>query len=110
MKKYEAIFIYDIRKVDDEGEAASRELVARIESLGGKVTDAVSMGRIQFSYEIKKRKAGIYWDFFFELDEEKVIEIKDKFRLDERVLRNMIVIDDRPAEIRTLGHQAAVAE
>ena len=110
MKKYEAIFIYDIRMVDDEGEGANRELVALIESLGGKVTESVSMGRIQFSYEIKKRKAGIYWDVFFEIDESKIIAIKDKFRLDERVLRNMIVIDDRPAEIRLPGKQVPVAE
>ena len=98
MKKYEAVFILDIRKVDDEGDAFSKEFASLIESLGGKFEQAVPMGRKQFSYEIKKRKAGIYWDLFFELDPVKVIEVKDKYRLDERVLRNMIIINDRPAE------------
>ena len=96
MKKYESVFILDIRKVDDEGAAFSNELTALIESLGGKMTEVVSMGRKQFTYEINRRKAGIYLDFFFELDPLKVIEIKDKYKLDPRVLRNLIIIDERP--------------
>ena len=99
MKKYEAVFILDIRKVDDEGVAFSNELTALIESLGGKMTEAVSMGRKQFTYEINKRKGGIYWNFFFELAPSKVLAVKEKFMLDERILRNMIIVDERPAVI-----------
>ncbi len=110
MKKYEAVFILDIRKVEDEGEGFTREFNSLIEALGGKPVEAVPMGRTQFSYEIKKRKAGIYWNYIFELTEEKLIEVKDKFRLDERVLRNMVVIYDRPQEVRLPGrNQAPVA-
>ena len=57
------------------------------------------MGRKQFTYEINKRKAGLYFDFVFNIDEEKVIAIKDKFRLDARVLRNLILIYDRPENV-----------
>ena len=35
----------------------------------------------------------------FELDEAKVIELKQKYRLDERVLRNMVLVYDRPEKI-----------
>ena len=96
MKKYEAVFILDIRKVDDEGKAFSQDFGALIESLGGKMEAAVSLGRKQFTYDINKRKAGIYWDFLFELDSLKVIEIKNKYKLNETVLRNLILINDRP--------------
>ncbi len=98
MKKYEAVFILDIRKTDDEGEAFSKEFAALVESLGGKMEAVTPMGRKQFTYEINKRKAGIYFDFLFELASTKVIDIKDKYKLDERILRNMIVINDRPAD------------
>ena len=101
MKKYEAVFILDIRKVDDEGEAFSKDFAALIDALGGKLTAAASMGRKQFTYDINKRKAGIYWNFFFELAPSKVIELKDKFRLNEKVLRNLIIIDERPAALPT---------
>lgn len=101
LKKYESIFILDVRKVEDEGDAFAKEFAALIGELGGKMVAAVAMGRNQFAYEIKKRKVGFYWDFTFELEAEKIADIKEKYRLDERVLRNMIVVDERPAELRT---------
>lgn len=101
MKKYEAIFILDIRKVDDEGVAFTKEFTEFLGKIGGTLVSSTPMGRRQFSYEINKRKAGIYFDYFFELDTEKVIDIKEQYKLDERVLRNMIIIDDRPANAPT---------
>ena len=96
MKKYEAVFILDIRKADDEGVAFRNELIQLVESLGGKVEAAVAMGRKQFTYEINKRRAGLYFDFIFDLAADKVREIKEKYKLDQRVLRNMIIVCDRP--------------
>ena len=96
MKKYEAVFILDIRKADDEGASFCKELSELIESLGGKVEKAVPMGRKQFTYEIDKRRAGLYFDFVFELGADKVREIKEKYKLDARVLRNLILIYDCP--------------
>ena len=96
MKKYEAVFILDIRKADDEGVSFRNELTQLIESLGGKVEAAVAMGRKQFTYEINKRRAGLYFDFVFTLGADKVREIKEKYKLDARVLRNLILIYDRP--------------
>ncbi len=97
MKKYEAVFILDIRKTDDEGAAFTREFGELIGALGGTLESTTPMGRRQFTYEINKRKAGIYFDFVFELEPAKVIAIKEKYKLDERVLRNLILLYDRPA-------------
>lgn len=96
MKKYEAVYILDIRKVEDDGDAFSKEFAGVVEALGGKVELSTPMGRKQFTYDIKKRKAGIYWDYILTLGEDKLATLKDKYRLDERVLRNMILIYDRP--------------
>ena len=98
MKKYEAVFILDIRKTDDEGATFSKEFGELIESLGGKMESVTPMGRKQFTYEIDKRRAGLYFDFVFELAAAKVKEIKEKYKLDQRILRNMIIIYDRPAD------------
>ncbi len=107
MKKYEAVFILDIRKVDDDGDAFSKELAAQVEALGGKVELSTPMGRKQFTYDIKKRKAGIYWDYVLELEPAQVFALKDKYRLDERVLRCMVVTYDRPATGETSSKLAA---
>ena len=68
MKKYEAVFILDIRKADDDGASFSTEFAELIASFGGVMGETVPMGRKQFTYEIDRRKAGLYLDFFFELD------------------------------------------
>ncbi len=109
MKKYEAIFILDIRKVDDDGTGVSNEIAALIKKWGGEMIKSDSLGRRQFAYEIKKRKGGIYWNYVFTALPDKVKELKDTFRLDERVLRNMIINFDRPA-IEKSGVLAPVEE
>jgi small subunit ribosomal protein S6 len=96
LTKYESVFILDIRKVEDEGEAFSGELGKLIEEWGGKMEESASMGRKQFAREIGKRKAGIYWNYVFELDSGKVNDIREKFRLDDRVVRMLIINYDRP--------------
>jgi small subunit ribosomal protein S6 len=96
LKKYEAVFILEIRKVEDEGKNFSEEFARLIESFGGKMIKSESLGRKQFAHEIKKRKAGAYWNYIFELPAEKAPEVKNKFRLDERVLRTLIINYDRP--------------
>jgi small subunit ribosomal protein S6 len=109
LKKYEAIFIMDIRKVDDEGAAVSSEITALIEKWGGEMIKSESLGRRQFAYEIKKRKGGIYWNYVFTALPDKIEELKEHFRLDERILRNMIINFDRPA-VEKSGVQVAVEE
>ena len=99
MKKYEAVFILDIRKSEDEGAAFTREFEELIVSLGGKLESTTPMGRRQFTYEIDKRRAGLYFDFVFELAPAAVKEIKERYKLDQRILRNMILIcADFPAD------------
>ena len=99
MKKYEAVFILDIRKSEDEGAAFCKEFAELIASLGGKLESTTPMGRRQFTYEIDKRRAGLYFVFVFELAASQVKEIKEKYKLDQRILRNMILIYDRPENV-----------
>ncbi|OQA86329.1 MAG: 30S ribosomal protein S6 [Lentisphaerae bacterium ADurb.Bin242] len=101
MKKYEAVFILDMRKVEDEGKAFSEEFAQNIQGWGGSVTESVAMGRKQFAREIEKRKAGIYWNYILELDPLKVKEIRDKYRLDERIVRMLIISFERPEQVRS---------
>ena len=101
MKKYEAVFILDMRKVEDEGKAFSEEFEKLIKSWGGNMVENVSMGRKQFAREIKKRKAGLYWNFVFEMEPAREKDIRDQYRLDERVLRQMVIVFDRPDQVRS---------
>ncbi len=99
MKKYEAVFILDMRKVEDEGKAFSEEFAKNVQSWGGKVVESNPMGRRQFAREIRKRKAGIYWDYVIEIDPLKSGEVREKYRLDERVVRLLVINYDRPESV-----------
>jgi small subunit ribosomal protein S6 len=99
LKKYEAVFILDMRKVEDEGKAFSEEFAKNVQSWGGKVVESNPMGRRQFAREIRKRKAGIYWDYVIEIDPLKSGEVREKYRLDERVVRLLVINYDRPESV-----------
>ena len=65
------------------------------------MVESNAMGRKQFAREINKRKAGVYWNYIFELDPAKCKEIREKFRLDERVIRLLIINFERPEQVRS---------
>jgi ribosomal protein S6 len=87
LNTYEAVFILDSRKIEDNGETFSKEAETEIEKLGGKVTSCTSLGRKQFARPIGKHRAGNYWDFIIELDPAAVFSLKDRYRLNPVVLR-----------------------
>lgn len=101
MKKYEAVYILDLRKVEDEGKAFSEEFAAKISGMGGSVVETVLMGRKQFAREISRRKAGVYIDFVFEMDPAQEKNLRAEYKLDERVLRLLIINFDRPDQVRS---------
>ncbi|UDQ99222.1 30S ribosomal protein S6 [Lentisphaerota bacterium WC36G] len=103
MKKYESVFILDVRLVDDEGKAFTKELTELLEGWGGSVEESTVMGRKQFAREINKRKAGLYLNFIFTLDADKVKDISTQFKHDERVLRDMTIVFDRPDDMIVAG-------
>ena len=97
MKKYETIVILDEKAVKDDGKAFLEDLEKIIgKEFGGKVVESEIMGRKQFAREIKKKKTGIYLDIVHEMDEDKVIVLRDKYKLDESVLRLQTYSYDRP--------------
>lgn len=96
MKKYEAVFILDERKVEDGGKAFAEEFGKFVADSQGTVDETLSMGRKQFAREIRKRKSGIYWDFVFTMAPAKEAVLRDHFRLDERIVRLQVFHYDRP--------------
>ena len=111
MKKYESIFILDERQVEDQGKAFSEEMAELIKSLGGVVDEIIAMGRRQFARKIGKKKSGIYYDFVFAMEEDKVASVKDKYRLDQRVLRmQTLMYDERAKTAAAVSKKLAAAE
>ena len=97
MKKYETIVILDEKMIDDDGTKflQSFETVLKKE-LGGTVVKSEIMGRRQFAREIKRKKTGIYLDVIHEMDADKVKPLRDKYKLNDTVLRLQSYSYDRP--------------
>ncbi|MGL4854162.1 MAG: 30S ribosomal protein S6 [Lentisphaeria bacterium] len=103
MKKYESVFIFDESKLESTSEAIVAGICDFIVSNGGKVVESEDMGRKTFTYPIKKKNSGLYWNLVFELDPAKVVELKNNYRLVEAVLRMEVFVFDRPEEIIALN-------
>ncbi|MBT3378931.1 MAG: 30S ribosomal protein S6 [Lentisphaerae bacterium] len=99
MRTYEAVFILDSRKLEDDGDAFARGIAKHAKSLGGQVKQRISMGRRQFASPIRKLKAGVYWDFVLDLDPAQVAPFKEHYRLNERVLRVEVLDYDEASQL-----------
>ncbi len=103
MKKYECVLIFDESKLETSGEAAVAAITEFIGTIGGKVVESEDMGRKTFSYPIKKKNSGLYWDLTIELDADKVAGFKSNYRLDESILRMEVFAYERPEKPVTLS-------
>ncbi len=97
MKKYETIVILDEKLIDDDGTKFLKELETVLtKDLGGNIVKSEIMGRRQFAREINKKKTGIYLDITHEMGADKVKPLRDKYTLNETVLRLQSYSYDRP--------------
>ena len=97
MKKYETIVILDEKNMKDGADDFLKEFEKILtDEFGGKVIETTNMGQKQFAREMKKRKTGIYLDVIHEMSPDKEKLLREKFRLDERVLRLQTYNYDRP--------------
>jgi small subunit ribosomal protein S6 len=87
LKKYETIVILDERLVENQGKDFAEQFTQLIKENGGNHLETIQMGKKQFSYPIKKRKTGLYWDFIYELSPDKATVINEKYHLADKVLR-----------------------
>ncbi|MBO4512546.1 MAG: 30S ribosomal protein S6 [Victivallales bacterium] len=90
MKKYEVVIILDPRVVEGNGDAFSDAFQASMKEMGGNVTRVKFFEQRTFAYPIRKRKTGIYWDYVVEAEGTFVAELKDKYRLNQSVLRLVV--------------------
>ncbi len=94
MKKYELCVVYS-PSLDEEALAAAREGVkALIERFGGSVENIDDWGKRRLAYEIQKVNEGIYEFIKFSAEPTAPAEIESRMRINEQVLRYLIVSDE----------------
>lgn len=91
MTNYEIMFIVK-NTIDDEAVKKEADaLQALITSDNGKVVEFKEMGKRKLAYPIKKELTGTYFVMTVEAKAETVTEFDRKARLNENVLRHLII-------------------
>lgn len=90
MNRYESVIILSANATE-EAMAAFGEKMKELVSTNGQLTNVEEWGKKTFAYEIKKQTEGFYTLFTFEAKPEFITELDRVLRLDEIVLKHMIV-------------------
>ncbi len=91
MNKYEMMFIVKTAMESDAASKIANSYKKLVSDLKGDVTTFKDMGQRKLAYPIKKEINGFYYVMNFSATSEIIKELDRKIRLDENVLRHMII-------------------
>ena len=88
MVKYELTLIFKPNLKDKE----QKEIIEKLKKiLGSKKIGVDFWGKKKLAYEIQKQKEGVYCLFSFEASPEVLPELEKKIKLEENIVRYLIV-------------------
>ena len=91
MDEYEVTFILQ-PDLDEEGRASQLEALAAVVSgNGGQITHTRAWGLRKLAYPIRKKRTGAYYTLRLAMPRTRVQEVERWLRLNENVLRFLIV-------------------
>ncbi len=94
LRDYELVVIIP-PQLDDQGVATAIERISGwITSGGGTIGSTNVWGRRALAYAIKKQNEGVYVQFNFQLLPSKSRELERSLRLNEQVIRHLLVRPD----------------
>lgn len=91
MKDYELTLIIDPDSKTEDQKKLITKVKKIITDLKGKVEKTDEWGKKQLSYPIKKKNMGSYFCLKINLSPEKVFEIDKKLKLEETLMRHLLV-------------------
>ena len=91
MNKYELMFIVKTTMESDAASKLANDYKKVITDEKGEVTNFKDMGQKKLAYEIKHQVNGFYYCVNFNGTSETVKELDRRLRLDENILRHMII-------------------
>ena len=93
MRDYELLFVLD-PSLDEEQKATLIETVKSIINAGGEAGEADVWGDKKLAYNINKKSTGYYVVLPFKADAELPKELDRRLRINENVMRHIIVSQD----------------
>ena len=94
MNKYESVIILSAN-APEEATVAFGEKMKELISANGELTSVEEWGKKTLAYEVKKQTEGYYILFTFDAKPEFIAEFERILRLDEIVLKHMVIKLDK---------------
>jgi len=94
VRKYELVFILKADQPESEMEARVQRTAAILAEHNGEITKQDHWGIRRLAYEIENQDKGNYMLLKFKSDETVVKDLDRAFRLDDMILRHLIVKDE----------------
>jgi len=92
MKIYELTYIVSPESTSEEIEAKTKEIESAITSREGTILKQLNPVAKTLSYPIAKRAYGFLGVLEFNIDSEKLLEVKDILAKDKKIVRHMLII------------------
>ena len=94
MNKYELCVVVSAKLEDDDRAAVLGRVKEQIERFGGQIVDVEEWGKKKLAYEIQKMKEAYYYFIRFEAEATAPIEIENRVRIMDGVIRYLCVRQD----------------
>ncbi len=88
---YEAMYIVEPSRSEEEVKALTEKLTSEIAKKGGEILDVQHLGKKRLAYAIQNRRDGYYLLLYFRLAPDRISELKTGYRLNDSILRFLIV-------------------
>ena len=95
MRSYECAVIFVPDSSEETLKSQSSRYVQLIADGGGEMTRLETWGKRRMAYEIEHHSEGFYYFFKFRGKDEVLTELQRQMRIDEGILRHMIIRDER---------------
>lgn len=94
MRSYECGIVFYPSLGNEDVQTGLKKYAQIIDSSGGELTRVESWGKRKLAYEIDHQSEGFYYFYKFRGDNELLTELGRQLRIDESVLRHLIVKDE----------------
>lgn len=108
-REYEALVILRVGGTEQEIAQQASQLEEPIKKLGGSIDRLQPMGRRRLAFRILRQNEGYYYLVRFHAPTESVAELERAFRLNETIVRFIILTEEELAPLQPPVAAAAVA-
>lgn len=95
MKNYEGMLIIRPDLNEETMKAVTTQIADTLLKSNGQIEEAKIWGKRQLGYPIKKFKEGLFYLIFFKANPETISEIRKEYKLNENILRILIINKDQ---------------